>query len=749
MQTKKLNLIFDALLHDVSQILKDSGLCKPETLLYEILTNNKEEDISKVINASNYISNGLVDDAIVQNVVSPLKSIFNVLNGNNGNYYLKCSELSIDASINMPVMEKPDISEADITHICQNIISDMSNSSISFDGVNTLLDSLEKNVSSVSCGYLSEAMNDISLFDHLKMTAAIATCIYDYLIENPDDSIKSEVELADTNAMLLYSMDFSGIQNFIYTIASKGALKTLRARSFYLEILMEVIIDSLLEKLNVTRANLIYSGGGHCYMLLPNTTMVKECLTESNKDVNEWLFANYGIALYIADGYVECSGNALNNKPSGSYSELFKSVSSEISNQKSCRYNSEHIRRINSRDYSLEKRECSVCKRLDTLNSSGECSLCSSIRNFSTNILHDDLFLVIDKDIRAGLKLPGHRRLVSMTNHEFESSSTKYIRMYSKNSDPLKVDNATKIWIGSYSSDRTFEEMANDAGSRGRINRIAIVRADIDNLGTAFVSGFNENNCVNIMRTATLSRQLSAFFKLYINRILTNPEFVIDGRRIEASRNATICYSGGDDLFIVGAWDDVIELSIDIRQKLKQYSQGTLSISAGIGVYDSSYPISRIAHETAELEDMSKGLVGKDGISIFEDGKYHLETKSDGGSYLISDATYKWDDFINDVLLDKYKCISDFFESSDERGKNFLYNLLELIRNQNEKINFARYVYLLSRMEPNQKASSEEKDRYKVFSKKMYEWIKDEKACRSLKTAINLYAYMNRNKEEN
>lgn len=75
----------------------------------------------------------------------------------------------------------------------------------------------------------------------------------------------------DEEMFLLYSMDISGIQSFIYTIGEKGALKGLRARSFYLEIMMEHIVDELLEKLSLSRANLIYTGGGHCYLLLANT----------------------------------------------------------------------------------------------------------------------------------------------------------------------------------------------------------------------------------------------------------------------------------------------------------------------------------------------------------------------------------------------------------------------------------------------------------------------------------------------
>ncbi|MDE6620910.1 MAG: type III-A CRISPR-associated protein Cas10/Csm1, partial [Lachnospiraceae bacterium] len=86
-----------------------------------------------------------------------------------------------------------------------------------------------------------------------------------------------------------------------------------------------------------------------------------------------------------------------------------------------------------------------------------------------------------------------------------------------------------------------------------------------------------------------------------------------------------------------------------------------------------------------------------------------------------------------------------------ERGKNFLYHRLALLRNRGEKINFARYVYILSRLEPQKDASPEQKDAYKEFSTKMYQWYRgetEEADCRHLKTAINLYAYLTRDKEE-
>ena len=205
-------------------------------------------------------------------------------------------------------------------------------------------------------------------------------------------------------------------------------------------------------------------------------------------------------------------------------------------------------------------------------------------------------------------------------------------------------------------------------------------------------------------------------------------------------RNATIVYSGGDDVFIVGSWNHIIELAVDLKKAFEKYTQGTLSISAGIGVYESSYPIAAIAEETGDLESKSKKLPGKNAVTLMEDGEEHLEN----GEY-ISDGTYSWKKFEEEVIGEKYRTLQVFFGDIDERGMSFLYRMLELIRDQKNRINFARFVYLLSRLEPSE--NGEKKEAYQKFSKKMYEWIQNEEDCRQLKTAINMYAYIHREKE--
>ena len=47
-------------------------------------------------------------------------------------------------------------------------------------------------------------------------------------------------------------------------------------------------MDMMLDKFSLTRANLIYTGGGHSYALLPNTIEVKEEIKEIMKKINRW-----------------------------------------------------------------------------------------------------------------------------------------------------------------------------------------------------------------------------------------------------------------------------------------------------------------------------------------------------------------------------------------------------------------------------------------------------------------------------
>ena len=221
---------------------------------------------------------------------------------------------------------------------------------------------------------------------------------------------------------------------------------------------------------------------------------------------------------------------------------------------------------------------------------------------------------------------------------------------------------------------------------------------------------------------------------------------MIDGS-VSAKRNATIVYSGGDDVFIVGAWDDVIGLAIDLSDSLKKYSQGTLTISAGIGIFPKKFPVKAIARQTGLLEEASKSVQDKNAVTLFEDA-YNQDYKHE---FDCGEQTYKWDVFKSRVMGEKYVLIDSFFSDDDEKGMAAIYKLLRYIRNLDDKINLARLAYLLGRMQANIKDSDENEEKYKVFSKQLYEWISNDpkgENKRELITAIYIYVYLHRKEEE-
>lgn len=684
---------------------------------------------------------------------TPMESIFNILNGNDAMYYHAPGDMDPEGEINYPQIDKLEFDKFKYSKIKQRITENLKGLCWDREHVNSLLEVMEANLTFVPSSTAAGERADISLFDHVKLTAAIASCIYKYIQENKIDDLKRYLfidgkKFYEKEVFLLFSMDISGIQKFIYTVTTKNALRTLRARSFYLEVMMEHIIDGLLEQLGLSRTNLLYCGGGHCYMLLPNTESVKIQIDSYLEDINQWFILNFGTALYIAGAYALCNSRTLRNDPEGSYSNLFRQVSSQISKIKLNRYSAKQIRFLNQRVHKDYTRECCVCKRIGETDSEGVCRLCRKFEKFSQSVLYDDAFSVLRKDEPDALPLPGGS---SLTGDDLESLRTRmiqdddYVRTYTKNKMFTGKYISTKLWVGDYTTGQTFEEFA--AQGTG-IERIGVLRADVDNLGQTFVSGFDSpvygDQYNTLSRTAVLSRKLSTFFKLHIREILKHGQFSLTGEPSDRQRKATIIYSGGDDVFIVGHWLDIIEFAIDLKNSFKQFTQGTLTLSAGIGIYDSSYPIRVIAEETGAMESASKSKVGKDSVTLLEDGAYHLE---DG--LRISDGTYTWSEFEEQVLGEKYTALCQFLDGSEDHGMAFMYHLLELLRQKDDKINFARLVYIMSRMEPKEEGA--DKERYEKFSQKIYQWIRSDdsdKDCRQLKTAMTLYAYVHRKKEE-
>lgn len=711
-----------------------------------------------------------------------LQSIFNLLNCNDEK--LCYSPEQLNENINYPTSVSTGFDEIFYGKIVNEIEKNLRGITWNKNYLNSLLEVLEAQLSYIPSSTMKSEVADISLYDHVKITAAIAASIKEWLDENNISDYKETLFKGATGfygkkVFLLFSMDMSGIQDFIYTIASKNALKMLRSRSFYLEIFMENLIDELLDYIGMSRSNLIYSGGGHAYIITANTENIKQKIVEFELKINEWLLDEFKTALFLGCGYAECSANELHNEPEGTYRQIFKNVSKMISQKKMKRYSAAQIIKLNSKGKKDGTRECRVCRRASKLLEDDDiCSVCNAMIDMSQNILYEGFYIVTEnpKD-KVALPLPFGRYLVAYNKEELlekmKQDDSSYIRAYTKNKSYTGFKVVKKLWVGDYTLGDSFEKLAKK--SEG-INRIAVFRADVDNLADAFVNGFVSEKYgekyMTISRTATFSRKMSMFFKYHINYILKNGEFYIVDKKKEdkgkkRNRNATIVYSGGDDVFVVGSWDDVVGFAVDLQKSLKEFSQDTLTISGGIGIYPAKYPINNMARLTGELEECSKnykelekkiGLCkdcnksgncsrecekkSKNAITLFTPPQ---EKSGNNSLSLTQDMTFSWKDFENNVVKIKLNFLKKFFVKTPEKGKAFLYRILELIRGmEDDKINLARLAYTLARLEEALKKDKEAGQIKEInfFSSTIYKWIGCEKDKKEFIAAIYLYVYL-------
>jgi CRISPR-associated protein Csm1 len=212
-----------------------------------------------------------------------------------------------------------------------------------------------------------ESYPDISLFDHMRTVAAFSDSLENFFIEDNEKEYREknlEKEIQDGNKpyFLIVGGDFSGVQNFIYTISSSGALKTLRARSFFLELLTEHIVSEILEALSLTKVNVIYSGGGRFFLLTQNTEKAKKSIDHIVKIMNSWLFDQFNGKLYLIASYADVNSNDLF---SSNISQVWSRLGEKLSKLKGQKFKEKLHSMLLPKEPKLPEHNCAICYRDD------------------------------------------------------------------------------------------------------------------------------------------------------------------------------------------------------------------------------------------------------------------------------------------------------------------------------------------------------------------------------------------------
>lgn len=493
---------------------------------------------------------------------------------------------------------------------------------------------------------------DVSLFDHSKVSAAIANCLFQYFNAN---GFQLNV-LPDSEKLFLFiAGDLSGIQNYIFSLNNinvSGTAKILRARSFYLQNLSFQVVRYILHKINLPLINEIIDAGGRFILIAPNLPELKNTLSNIKTEVESFCRIRFGGILSINISYdVDASKNDLMRS---NFYKIILRISESLENSKRKKFSSILSKNDNwiidrfkfgevSDPFNLENYKdhgaCNVCGKLPaTINKDNDwiCIFCNSEIDIGKKLtrvtafaypslsekpfsqIADDFYIYDDEELKENLSRQlDNGYLIQCVN---ASQVNKYflpckilatnVPVWKKNQkltfDLVKEENEVFIT----DSPKTFYHLAmqgliKEKNENGK-PMLGILKADVDRLGYIFSEGIKES--ASISKFAFLSRMLNAFFSGFVTGLI----------KTKFTEIYTV-YSGGDDLFLIGEWKEIFEFARELHLKFTEFCgyNPSITISAGIALIDPKFPINKGALKAEEYLEDAKGK-GRNRIHIFE-----------------------------------------------------------------------------------------------------------------------------------
>ncbi len=523
----------------------------------------------------------------------------------------------------------------------------------------TLFKLFERHLTYISsAGYVSSP--DISLFDHSRSVAALTLCLL----------------LGDKGKECLFIKgDLSGIQKFIFYEIEEAerAARQLRGRSFYVKLLTDTVANYLAAQLGVYDANILFCSGGHFLILVPNNEATRTKLDEAEKQINKVLLKNFGGVLQFVFARKEFKATDVEN-----FERITDAIEFELQKaklQKSFSILDEILNEPLKKVKSIEEFE-NLFIDIGTKLVQSDCLVELHFNEFTDFPPWIKNYPVINfKEFGITYLLVKQSDVTDVLNElknkikEFDYciihnlKDTDLLKIYPEKSysnDILLNIGFSFKFVGSYIPQKdgtplTFERIASGEGKEDESSfpMLGVAKMDVDNLGLIFSLGLKskdifDESLYSISRYAMLSRELDHFFCGHINSIARD-------------NNVYLVYSGGDDLFAVGRWIDIIDFVKDVNKKFTEFTchNPNFTISCGTVVVKPKYPVAKFADDANnQLEEAKKA--NKNKISIF----YRVVNWKQMEEYI------EFGDILFRAIVDK--------TLSDKLPRSFIHNLLSL-----------------------------------------------------------------------
>ncbi len=526
---------------------------------------------------------------------------------------------------------------------------------------------------------------DVSLYDHSKATAALASSIYLYHLQNDSMDVESIRNYADKK-FLIVSGDFYGIQNFIFTeggSTNKAAAKLLRGRSFAVSLISELAADLLCREIGLTSCSIIANAAGKFSIIAANTEQTKNSVKNIEKRINDWLINTFYGEASLGISFIDAScEDFVSNRFDALWDRLNKN--SEKNKYKKINLNEYggvvegYLDHFNN---TLSNALCPFCGKRPSspevendklIKGESACKICRDHIYLGTHLVKADSIAITTTDAEINdnklyepifneyqVSLDTNRKLTGLSD---KGTLLKYWYIsISKNGSVAKdiTVNLINGYVPKYSEDDENEENLNRLLYGNKTNEkkvelvemiksnlpksfhhiakwalrpddkpdkftgteaLGILKADIDNLGLIFACGL-KHNCLSKM--STLSRQMNHFFSIFLPYTLSKNELF---------ENIYTVFAGGDDIFLIGPWNRIVEFTVFLKNIFSEYvsNNGQITLSAGISLNKPGEPVKTIV-------EMAENALAK--------AKGNEINSTDKNSITVFGETVKWESF--------------------------------------------------------------------------------------------------------
>ncbi|TYP55422.1 type III-A CRISPR-associated protein Cas10/Csm1 [Thermosediminibacter litoriperuensis] len=493
------------------------------------------------------------------------------------------------------------------------------------------------------------SMPDISLWAHLKTTAAIAFALYRELEGKPKqhvisklDSIIRHPSAVEEDLFCLVKGDISGIQDFVYDTKMDGATKALRGKSFYLSYLMTVIPKYILKKERLPITNLLYSGGGHFYLIMHGRFLQK--LDEYQKELDGlFLDAHHGkLALLLKGVTLKPADFRVKD---GKLPEKFEELGKLLQEEKNRKFYS-ILKEDQKMVFGPFKEKGEPCPHCGNPVKEDECPFCRSFERLGENLIKKK-FLVEEWKEKSERQKGSIEKVedifkrlgvsVEFTDEALEKDYSFAVKR--EEWDIKKCCGYMKIPVGMKLDQKgniiTFDEISDSAKG---IKVWGVLRGDVDNLGRIFREGLGQNR--SFARIMTLSQEMAQFFGPSLERMLNRLGSCDKSHSYE---KCAVIYAGGDDFFLVGPWDAMPYVAEEIKKEFYRYTglNPAITVSMAFDIApDKKFPLYRVAQTAGENLENAKHF--KDPVR-----------KKEKNCFAFAGVPIGWEDF------DKFKDVKE------------------------------------------------------------------------------------------